>query len=227
MTLRGFAVPSQHPFVSASGTRRWRKRLWSCWLALMEGATLAAMSGVAPNHMKRRCSICADPLRARWVAEQHLAGESRTSMERLSMKDDSVPGMKRETIGKHLDVCLVNDFQPRPKNEKTSMVGQYSAKLAAKHPEVVSHEDVATLVQQEVVKKLNDGSARVTVQHGLQAQQLLDRREERKQDRALAVTLARLLFTSPPPAEVVEPRLVGEGTGETTNIIEGVAVEVG
>jgi hypothetical protein len=75
-------------------------------------------------------------------------------------------------------------------------------------------------VQREVVKKLKDGEARVTVQHGLQAQQLLDRRAERAKDRELAVTLARLLHTPAPPPSAIMERV------EPSVIIEGEAVEV-
>jgi hypothetical protein len=65
---------------------------------------------------------------------------------------------------------------------------------------------VATLVQQQVIEKLQAGEARVTVQHGLQAQQLLDRRAERQKDRELAVTLGRLLHSPMPPVALVQER---------------------
>ena len=61
-----------------------------------------------------------------------------------------------------------------------------------------SDDDVAVLVQRDIIQKLKDGEARVTVQHGLQAQQIIDRRVERAKDRELAVTLARLLHTPAP-----------------------------
>ena len=53
--------------------------------------------------------------------------------------------------------------------------------------------DVASVVAQKAMEGLVDGSLRVTTQHGLQAQQMLDRREERRKDRELSIQLARVL----------------------------------
>ena len=57
----------------------------------------------------------------------------------------------------------------------------------------------------------------MTVQHGLQAQALIDRRAEKAKDRELSVTLARLLHSPPPPAEVVTVR-------EAVEVIEAEAI---
>jgi hypothetical protein len=53
--------------------------------------------------------------------------------------------------------------------------------------------DVATLVRDEVARLLDDGELTPTIAHGLTAQAMIDRREERKQDRELMVGMARML----------------------------------
>lgn len=138
------------------------------------------------------CSICADPTKSDFVARRHLEGHSLTKMETLS-RERGTP-IKRETIQKHLQTCLAV-----PEGMTPSAVAAQAEKMSATDPS----EDVAVLVQRQVIAKLQAGEARVTVQHGLQAQTLLDRRAERAKDRELAITLARLLHAQVPPASVV------------------------
>jgi hypothetical protein len=134
-----------------------------------------------------------------------------SKIEEMSRVSPTVGVIKRETITAHKNVCLgAKDITP------AKMAA--TAKVVTKGREIA--DDVAVLVQREVVKKLKEGEARVTVQHGLQAQQLLDRRAERAKDRELAVTLARLLHTPAPPASVIMERV------EPSVIIEGEAVEI-
>lgn len=141
--------------------------------------------------MPKPCSICSDPEKKAWVEAQHALGFSSNAMEPRS-REWGRP-MKQETIMRHL----------RHLNGSSLATTDPLVNIdrAADQPKA----DVATLVQAEVVRKLEDGTARVTVQHGLQAQQLIDRRLERQKDRELAVTLARLLHSPSPP-----PRLVHE-----------------
>ena len=49
------------------------------------------------------------------------------------------------------------------------------------------------MVQKRAIELLAAGDLRVTAQHGLQAQALLDRRAEKQADRDLALNMARLL----------------------------------
>ena len=143
------------------------------------------------------CSIDSDPVKADWVARRLMEGHSLSRIEQMSRVSPVVDAIKRETLSKHKTVCLA--------------VNATQKKVAAVAKEVTKGrdigEDVAVLVQREVVKKLEAGEARVTVQHGLQAQALLDRRAERAKDRELTVTLARLLHTPPPPAHVIMERI--------------------
>lgn len=163
---------------------------------------------------KGSCSICADPEKMRFVNRAFNAGHKPTRIEILTRQPDSpVPVIKEETVRRH-----VSQHLHRP-------VGSVAQKMAdmvtVQHaPTPKERQDVAVLVQEEVVRRLQDGEARVTVQHGLQAQALLDRREERKQDRALAITLARILHTQAPPAQVVGARdepIVIEGEARTVS----------
>src|SRR6187397_556936 len=137
-----------------------------------------------------RCVICADPAKMDWVARRLMEGHNPSKIEAMSRVTPAVTPIKRETISRHKDSCLgAKDIAPAKMAEVAQKV--------TKGREIP--EDVAVLVQREVVAKLKEGTARVTVQHGLQAQQLLDRRAERAKDRELTVTLARLLFTATPP----------------------------
>ena len=160
--------------------------------------------------MERRCVICADPAKVDWVARRLMEGHSLTKMEEMSRLTSVVTPIKRETIAAHKNICLA-----MPPSATPAKIAE-TAKAVTKGREIP--EDVAVLVQREVVQKLKDGTARVTVQHGLQAQQLLDRRAERAKDRELTVTLARMLFTAVPPAAATLERV--------EVIIEGEAVEV-
>lgn len=171
-----------------------------------------------PTKQPRTCSIDRDPKKFDWVARRWTEGYSAHAMEDLSREVGL--NMKRETIRKHLTLCLGTD---KKGDEVVEAVKEVAASTEEVTPKFVSG-DVATLVQQQVVEKLKEGEARVTVQHGLQAQQLLDRRAERAKDRELAVTLARLLHAPAPPPEAVQHRLMDGEDG--ANIIEGEAVEV-
>lgn len=73
-------------------------------------------------------------------------------------------------------------------------------------------KDFATLVQQRAVEALEAGNLRITAQHGLAAQALIDRRIEKAADRDLALNMARLLS--------------GAITMTPQTVIEGRAIEV-
>ena len=167
--------------------------------------------------MAKKCSICSDDKKMDWVARRHIEGFTPNKMEGMS-KEQGLP-MKRETISRHLRNCIGTSATGDDVVRVAAAVGPVTTAPAPEAP-----EDVAVLVQRQVVEKLKEGEARVTVQHGLQAQQLLDRRAERAKDRELAVTLARLLHAPPPPPEAITHRRVAaEGSDE---IIEGEAVEI-
>ena len=160
--------------------------------------------------MPKPCSICSDPVKLAWVEAQHALGFSSNAMESRS-REWGTP-MKQETLMRHLRHAHgTSSTLPAPTDPRDSYQPSNDQPKA----------DVATLVQAEVMKKLEDGTARVTVQHGLQAQQLIDRRLERQKDRELAVTLARLLHSPLPPPRLVHP------TDESEDILELDSVRVG
>lgn len=161
-----------------------------------------------------RCSICDDERKAEFVAGLHIAGYTLTAMAEQSATVFDPP-VKRDTIGRHIKGCLATKgFEVRRPNASQVRTSATLARRTAG----LGREDVATLVQRDVVAKLKSGEARVTVQHGLQAQSLIDRREERQQDRQLAITLARLLFTGEVPEEAV---LLRVEAGDQDEVIEG------
>lgn len=161
----------------------------------------------------RKCSICTDTEKNQWVARRHLEGFSAAAMER--QRRDMGKPIKRETISKHIKVCI-----GQPAEVKPAEVAAVAKAVQASSPDPDASDDVAVLVQKEVVRKLKAGEGRVTVQHGLQAQQLLDRRAERAKDRELAITLARLLHSGAPPASAITARRVD------AEVVEGEYAEV-
>lgn len=160
----------------------------------------------------RKCSICSNADKNTWVARRHLEGYSAAAMER--QRRDMGKPIKRETISKHLKVCIGAD------DAKPAEVKAVAETVQQSVPAPDSTEDVAVLVQKEVVRKLKAGEGRVTVQHGLQAQQLLDRRAERAKDRELAITLARLLHSGAPPASAITARPVDAIEGEVVEVTD-------
>ena len=165
--------------------------------------------------MPRICSIDRDPKKYDWVARRWTEGYAPNKMEKMSREAGIT--MKRETIQRHLRECVGT-----ARRGKEVVYASYATKdVMAPEPAIPTQatKDVASLVQQQVISKLEAGEARVTVQHGLQAQNLLDRRAERAKDRELAVTLARILHSPPPPSSAIAVR-------PEPAAIEGEAVEI-
>ena len=79
--------------------------------------------------------------------------------------------------------------------------------------------DLALLVRDEARARIEDGELEVTVSHGLAAQAMLDRREEKQQERELALGLARLLSGSgaSAPARVIDGSSERLGSGDLTD----------
>ena len=65
--------------------------------------------------------------------------------------------------------------------------------------------DVAAAIQQRALQALADGELRVTAQHGLKAEEMIDKRAERAQDRELTVFLARMMTQAIPPPALMLP----------------------
>ena len=63
--------------------------------------------------------------------------------------------------------------------------------------------DLAELVRDKTLAEVKSGRLKPTLQHGLLAQQMIDKREERAADRQLAIRLAAMLGGRVPPASVI------------------------
>ena len=163
---------------------------------------------------RRQCGICDGDEARRKVIDGFIAdGLSAAAVEReVKAKGLTV---KRETVTKHRDGCLGSGGERTP--EETQMAAKASASG--------STEDFAALVKAEATRRLLAGEIKPSMQDGLQAQALLDRRAEKQKDRELAVTIGRLLaggagvgneIAGPPIiegtfSEVPEPVLIGSG----------------
>ena len=103
---------------------------------------------------------------------------------------------------------------------------------ASKQALTTAELDFATMVQRRATELLAQGELRVSAQHGLSAQALLDRRAEKQADRDIAINIARLLSWRDAHAAitVIEGRVVGEGPAELADGLlapEGVFEVVG
>jgi hypothetical protein len=153
-----------------------------------------------------RCPVCKSPHRAQIEA---LKATKMPLADIHAQTQKLGRGIKRETLGKHFRICL-GGVSPE-------VLGQQIADASAE-AKTVAEMDFAALVQQRAVTQLREGTLRVTTQHGLTAQALLDRRAEKAQDRDLLLNMARLLSgaISMPPLTVIEardvtPRLLDDG----------------
>lgn len=73
-------------------------------------------------------------------------------------------------------------------------------------------EDVATTIQREALAALERGEMRITAQHALKAQEMLDRRAEKAADRELVMVLTRLAVSQgKPPPSLIKDEVVIEG----------------
>lgn len=161
---------------------------------------MAAPVATSPNP-RRFCSVCRSPLKPQ-IHALLASGMSLVQIHAETQKRGR--GYKRETLGKHFRICL-NGVLPKM-DERALAVINTAGKAAATPAE----KDFATLVQERALTLLESGDLRVTTQHGLQAQALLDRRLEKQADRDLAINMARLLSgaISMVPSTVIEGRAV-------------------
>jgi len=113
---------------------------------------------------------------------------------------------KSETISKHREHWIAR-LPATERDLMAQLAGGYAAK-----------PDLAELVRDDVRRRVEDGDLHPTVQQGLIAQQMIDRREERAQDRELAMGLARLLSGS---GEHTPARVIDGSARAVERLIEG------
>lgn len=147
---------------------------------------------------RSRCAVCKHPDRA--AIETMLAGGLGVTAIERQMRANGKP-IKRETVSAHLKVC---------------MGGIPTAFLPAAAVVMAGGTDFATLVQRRASQLMNDGLLRVSTRDGLAAQQLLDRREEKAEDRKFMLNLARALAGGgrETPTALIESGDTIEGTFE-------------
>ena len=63
--------------------------------------------------------------------------------------------------------------------------------------------DFALMVKDKAVEMMREGILQVTTQHGLQAQQILDARESKREDRDLMLSIARMLTAGAVPPDLI------------------------
>lgn len=134
------------------------------------------------------CSIC-DSDRADIINSLLVAGRTPNFIEK-HMKEMGKP-TKAETVRRHLGRCL---------NSKPASAGV--------GPKGQVNSDFARAVRDTASKMLEDGDLRIRTEHGLTAQALLDRREEKAADRQLMTELARLMSGSRPGIEAPDDMIV-------------------
>ena len=126
------------------------------------------------------CRLCRSPYRPQFHALR------ATGMSFIDIVEESKRigkhGLAVETVARHFRVCLGGET-PTIDEEIAQTVAD-GQKAAATQAEL----DFAVMVQRRAVELLREGHLRVTAQHGLQAQALLDRRAEKQADRLLRST---------------------------------------
>jgi hypothetical protein len=148
------------------------------------------------------CSICASPARLAWVAEMLRLGRSAYAIDQASREPDArdrgIASMRYETIRRHV-AHLAEEQIGTP--AAADVIEVASPRVVDPRFERVPGkpvEDVASLVQTRAIEGIKDGTLRVTTQHGLSAQKMLDAREDKRRDRELALNVARMLSGAMP-----------------------------
>jgi len=167
-----------------------------------------------PDPERKRCPVCASPYKAQYHALK-AAGLRLEDLQTESRKLGRP--IKRATFGLHFRICL--------KGVKPEVLAQQIAD-ASREAKTTAEMDFATLVQKRATDLLQAGDLRVTAQHGLTAQALLDRRAEKQADRDVAINIARLLSGAMvmPPIAVIEDRVIIDVTpDEAPELSDGLA----
>jgi hypothetical protein len=155
----------------------------------------------APAPARTRCSVCTSPHRPAIEALR----ASKMTLQDIHLETQKMGrGFKRETLGKHFAICL-NGQRPLVDDDAAQSLADYGADA-----QTSAEIDFAVMVKRRAADMLRAGQLRVTAQHGLTAQALLDRRAEKAADRDLALNMARLLSgaVSMAPLSVIETRNV-------------------
>lgn len=153
----------------------------------------------------RPCSICSDPARNEFVnrrlAEGYSALRIDTASRTAEAEELGITPMKRETVANHVKNHLAVGVPADAPPEMRQRVAIANARGAVG---LADPDDVALLVRNEASQLLREGKLRITTQHALQAQQMLDRRVEKQKDRELQYAIAALMVSAQPPATIID-----------------------
>ena len=140
------------------------------------------------------CGICATNRHT--VVNAFLAADRTFAFIEREMKTMNQP-TKAETVKRHLENCL------NGQRENTALL---ESALGAPSAKISPDADFAKAVRREANRLLAEGKLQISTAHGLQAQQIIDRRAEKRADRALLTEIASLLAggASGPPADLIE-----------------------
>lgn len=151
-----------------------------------------------------QCGIChGNQERRRFVNDSLSQGKYQTDIE----AESKVLGLnvKRETIRKHVNVCIANGIDKLLTPPKLGKQAGPSAVVPTTGVALPDSDDFATLVKARAVAALKAGELRVSTQDGLAAQALLDKREDRRKDRDVFVRVGLMLagqLSGPPPIAI-------------------------
>ena len=141
------------------------------------------------------CHVCRSPMVDAingWLRSGVSQGEVSRRLK------ESGNYVSRITIGKHERLHLTSPFDQQRKAAAAAMKRQ---QRTIKGP---SNRDLAVLVRDEAVRRLDDGELEVTLTDGLRAQGMLDSRAEKGADRDLILQLGNILGGGYRPPELIE-----------------------
>jgi hypothetical protein len=130
------------------------------------------------------CRIDKDPVRVKLVDSLMAAGSTDKDIA-ATLKAAGL-GVTAGSVSRHRATCRSDSLA--------------KARFAASQR---LPKDFAVLVRDEAARLLEEGDLEVTAAHGLTAQMMLDKREERTADRRLAINIARMLAGTPAPPNVI------------------------
>lgn len=156
-----------------------------------------------------QCHTCRHPLVE--VINRRLTSEGWSAVKVSEWLKELGPDqyISRISLGKHYRDHLMEDHE---KARKAAAEALEKQKKTRKGPKAT---DIAALVRDTVIERVETGELVPTIAEGLRAQEILDRRAEKGEDRNLILQVAQLLSGAAPVA------LLGDG-----NVIEGEYTEV-
>lgn len=131
------------------------------------------------------CPICKQPVVAK-LTDTLIAQNTPDATIVATLKSAGVERIGPLSVSKHREECLGGSVE----------VATFAASPKSK-------TDFASLVRDRAIEGLESGELGVTVQHGLQATQIIEAREAKAKDRGLLIALARVLGGMLPPPNVI------------------------